>query len=72
MSDLLKNREGCEAIIDDIIVYGKYDENLQNTFQVVKESGLKLNKEKCEIKKTKLTYFGHVLSAEVVSPDQRR
>ena len=76
MSDLLKNREGCEAIMDDIIVFGKsaeeHDENLQNTFQVIKESGLKLNKDKCEIKKTKLTYFGHVLSAEGVSPDPEK
>ena len=36
MSDLLKNREGCEPIVDDIIVYGKsaeeHGENLQNTF----------------------------------------
>ena len=73
LSDLLKNREGCEAIMDDIIVYGKsaeeHEENLQNTFQVIMESGLKLNKGKCEIKKNKLTYVGHVLSAEGVSPD---
>ena len=59
LSDLLKKREACEAIMDDIIVYGKsteeHDENLQNTSQVIKESGLKLNKEKCEIKKNKLT-----------------
>ena len=71
-----KSREGCEAIIDDIIVYGKsaekHDENLQNTFQVIKESGLKRNKEKCEIKGNKITYFGHVLSAEGVSPDPEK
>ena len=76
MSNLLKNREGCEVIMDDIIVYGKsaeeHDENLQNTFQVIKESGLKPNKEKCEIKKHKITYFGHVLSAEGVSPDPEK
>ena len=76
LSDLLKNREGCEPIMDDIIVYGKsaeeHEENLQNTFQVIMESGLKLNKEKCEIKKNKLTYFGHVLSAEGVSPDPEK
>jgi len=70
LSDLLRNREGCEAIMDDIIVYGKSaeerEENLQNTFQVIMESGLKLIKEKYEIKKNKLTYFGHVLSAEGV------
>ena len=59
--------------MDDFIVYGKsaeeHDENLQNTFQVIEESGLKLNKEKCEIKKNLLTCFRHVLSAEGVSPD---
>ena len=76
MTDLLKNEEGCEAIMDDIIVFGKsveeHDENLQKTFQAIKESGLKLNKEKCEIKKDKLTYFGHVLSAEGLSPDPEK
>ena len=72
MTDLLKNEEGCEAIMDVIIVFGKsaeeHDENLQKTFQTIKESGLKLNKEKCEITKDNLSYFGHVLSAEGVSP----
>ena len=62
--------------MDDIIVFGKsaeeHDENLQNTLQVIKESGLKLNKDKCEIKKNKLTYFGHVLSAKGVSPDPEK
>ena len=57
-------------------MYGKsaeqHEENLQNTFQVIMESGLKLNKEKCEIKKNKLTYVGHVLSAEDVSPDPEK
>ena len=72
-TDLLKNEEGCEAIMDDIIVFGKSaeerDQNLQKTFQIIKESGLKLNKEKCEIKKDKLMYFGHVVSADGLSPD---
>ena len=57
MTDLQKNEEGCEAIMDDIVVFGKsaaeHDENLQKAFQVIKESELKLNKEKCEIKKDK-------------------
>ena len=76
MSDLLKNREGCEAIMEDIIVYGEsakeHDENLRNAFQVIKESGLKVSKEKCEIKKNKLTYCGHVFSADGVSPDPEK
>ena len=76
MTDLLKNEEGCEAILDDIIVYGKsaeeHDENLRKTLEIIKESGLKLNREKCEFKKDRLTYFGHVLSADGVSPDPEK
>ena len=73
MTDLLKKEKGCEAIMDDIIVYGKsvedHDENLHKTLQIVKESGLKLNKNKCEFRKSALNYFGHVLSADGGSPD---
>ena len=76
MTDLLKNEEGCEAIMDDIIVYGKsaeeHDENLRKTLEIIKESGLKLTREKCEFKKDRLTYFGHVLSADGVSPDPEK
>ena len=73
MTHLLKNEKGCEAIMGDIIVYGKsaeeHDENLRKTLEIIKESGLKLNREKCEFKKDRLTYFGHVLSADGVIPD---
>ena len=76
MTDLLKNEEGCKAIMDDIIVYGKSaeknDENLRKTLEIIKESGLKLNREKFEFKKDRLTYFGHVRSADGVSPDPEK
>ena len=62
--------------MDDIIVYGKsaeeHDENVRKTLGLIKESGLKLNREKCEFKKDRLTYFGHVLSADGVSPDPEK
>ena len=61
MTDMLKNEDGCEAIMDDIIAFRRsaeeHDENLNITLQVIKESGLKLNKAKCEIRKDSLTYF---------------
>ena len=76
MTDLLKNEEGCEAIIDDIIVYGKsaeeHDENLRKTLEIIKESGLELNREKYEFTKDRLTYFGPVLSADGVSADPEK
>ena len=62
--------------MDDTILYGKsaeeHDENLQKTLHIIRESGLKLNKEKCEFKKDKPTFFGHVLSADGVSPDPEK
>ena len=42
------------------------------TLLVIKKSGLKLNKEKCEIKKNCLTYFGHVLRTDGLSPDPEK
>ena len=72
MINLLKEEEGYEAIMDDIVEYGKsaeeHEENLHKTLQI-KKSGLKLNKDKCEFRKSTLNYFGHVLSAGGIRPD---
>ena len=60
--------------MDDITVFERlaeeHDENLNRTVQVIKES--ELNKEKCEIKKDSLTYFGHVVSVDGRSPDPEK
>ena len=73
MTDLLKKEKVCEAIMDDIIVYGKsvedHDENMHKTLQIIKESGLILNKNKFEFRKSTLNYFGPALSVDGVSPD---
>ena len=74
ITDILTNEEGYEAIMDDITVFARspeeHDENLNRTLQVIKES--ELNKEKCEINKESLTYFGHVFSADGLSPDPEK
>ena len=76
MTDMLKNEEGCKEIMDDIIVFGRsaeeHVENLNGILLVIKKSGLKLNKEKYEIKKNCLTYFGHVLRTDGLSPDPEK
>ena len=71
MTALLNNEEGCEAIMDDIIVYGKSakEHEKRKMLEIIKESCLKLNREECEFKKDRLISFGHVLSADGVSPD---
>ena len=73
MTEMLKDLEGADAIQDDIIIYGKsipaHDRRLQEVFETIAKSGLKLNKRKCEIRKSKLCYFGNVLSKDGMSPD---
>ena len=70
---MLKNQEGTRAIMDDIIIYGKtteeHDERLKRTLETIRESGLKLNKSKCETGKGELSYFGHIIGEKGISPD---
>ena len=72
MNNLLKGQEGVAAIQDDIIVFGRsvaeHDARLQQVFETIEKSGLKLNEKKCEIRKPKICYFGNVVSEEGMSP----
>ena len=76
MTSLLKDQEGTAAIQDDIIVYGRsvaeHDKRLQEVFEIIAKSGLKLNEKKCEIRKPKICYFGSVISEQGVSPDPEK
>ena len=76
MASQLKDQEGTAAIQDDIIVYGRsvaeHDKRLQEVFEIIAKSGLKLNEKKCEIRKPKICYFGSVISEQGVSPDPEK
>ena len=62
MSEALDNLEGIAIIMDDIIVYGstasEHDERLKLVFDKIEDVGLKLNKEKCHIRKNEVKFFG--------------
>ena len=59
-------------ISNDILVYGKnqeeHDVALERTFQRLEDKGLTLNKQKCELNKSKITFFDD-LSDQGISPD---
>lgn len=61
------------AIQNGIIIFGRsvaeHDVRLQQVFQTIEKSGLKLNEKKCEIGKPKIFYFGNVVNKEGMSPD---
>lgn len=73
MHEKFGNLEGCEIIMDDILVYGKsmeeHDFRLKQVLDAIQEAGVKLNAEKCRFRKKSVVYFGHIVSAEGLQPD---
>ena len=61
------------AIVDDILVYGKNQEDHDAKLEAVPrrtwERGVKLNPDKCVFRTNQVTYFGHIWSADGLRPD---
>ena len=66
ISEILDGLDGVAHIQDDIIVWGtdqeNHDNNLSKVLERIKESGLKLNKKKCEFGIREIKYVGHIFS----------
>jgi hypothetical protein len=73
MTQLLEGLPGVFCYMDDVLVFGatqaQHDVNLQNVLQRLKEMGLQLNQEKCVYSQQKVTFLGHVFSADGVQAD---
>ena len=73
MQSILSDMEGTVNMIDDILVYGKdqeeHDERLEKVLNRIEGAGITLNSEKCDFSKSKVTFLGHVVDATGVSPD---
>ncbi|RXN06598.1 Transposon Ty3-G Gag-Pol poly [Labeo rohita] len=65
--------EGTVCHIDDVLVWGRTEEEHDSRLRVVLEkmqkAGITLNVEKCELSKRKVHFLGHIISAEGISPD---
>lgn len=75
MSNLLHGMEGVQVIMDDVLIHGterNHDQRLKAVLQVIREAGIQLNEAKCEFNKSKLTYFGHLISGDGIQPDPER
>ena len=76
MDQILEHCEGVIGIADDVIIHGKDDEdhdrNLHNFMHTACEHGLVFNREKCEVKKDSVTFFGTVYDANGAHPDPKK
>lgn len=75
MSVLLKDLEGVICLIDDILIYGKtqeeHDERLLAVLNRLEEAGLTLNREKCEFSRREVKFLGHPFPGQsVLRPKQ--
>ena len=72
IASLLSGIKGCRNIADDIIVFGKteedHDKALVATLRKLQESGLTVNKEKCKLKQTAVEFFGYSVSQNGITP----
>ena len=61
---------------DDIIIWGRSKQELRNrtieVLKAVKQSGLKLNKSKCEFDMKEIHFLGHTISSEGVKADPQK
>ena len=76
MSQMVEDIEGSEAIMDDIVVWGKdqaeHDMCLKQVMDKAKACGLKFNKGKCRFRQNQFSYVEHVLSGEGLKADPEK
>ena len=76
MEAILAGQEGILCHMDDVLISGRtqeeHDAHLHSTLQRIQKVGVTLNKDKCEFNRNRLTFLGHVLDGEGVSPDPQK
>jgi hypothetical protein len=75
ISDVIRG-DGVANIADDIIVFGRneteHNERLTNVLTKLQNAGLTVNKKKCEFGLKSLTFFGHQLTSNGISPSDEK
>ena len=76
MSELFADVEGVKVIVDDLLVWGKDDEEhdarRKQVLTRAREVNLEFNTEKCKIKQGDVPFVGHVLRKEGLKPDPEK
>ena len=80
MRDVLRGCEGFANMADGIIVYGcdvdEHDEHLVKVPSRLAETGVTLNRVKCQFRLSEITFFGHHLTSvrcrASLQPDRKR
>lgn len=76
MSRILDGLEGVMCLIDDVLLFGKsqeeHDARLLAAFQRLKEANVTLNAAKCEFTKSSIKFLGHVVDRNGIRLDPEK
>ena len=76
MTSLLADIPGVVVFLDDIVVSGQdeesHNESLEKVLSRLEEAGFRLNKGKCQFGVSEITYLGHRINAQGVSPTSEK
>ncbi|XP_063635186.1 uncharacterized protein LOC134805926 [Cydia splendana] len=72
LDEVLKGLDFCFGYIDDIIVYSEsetqHQQHLRQLFRRLQDFGMLINTAKCVFGQSKVTFLGHAVSAQGISP----
>lgn len=73
MSETLEGFEGVVCHMDDVLVYGKnqdeHDCRLDAVLNKLKKTGITLNADKCEFSRSQLKFVGHIIDSKGIRAD---
>lgn len=68
--------KGVKVFIDDILIFGRnqedHDRASQSVLDRLKEYGITINEKKCEFGRKEVTFMGHQLSVDGISPAEQK
>ncbi|XP_037958998.1 uncharacterized protein K02A2.6-like [Teleopsis dalmanni] len=81
-NQIIAGLKGVVCIADDILVYGKgenqqvavedHNKNLEELLKRLKQQNLKINKDKLKVCQQDIKFYGHILTSEGVKPDPNK
>ena len=76
MNNILRGMAGVLCHMDDVLIFGstqeEHDNRLHKVLQKLQSHGVTLNKQKCEFSRKRLTFLGHTIDENGISPDPQK
>ncbi|UYV80674.1 K02A2.6-like, partial [Cordylochernes scorpioides] len=76
ISAILRGVNGVICHMDDILIFAKrkeeHDETLREVLRRLKNSGITLNKEKCQFGASNVTFLGHYIDEHGIKADEKK